>query len=83
MQTGNRIVNWTLYSETASKYYGFSHNALYRKSGGGIFILCQCPALAGHRMKIFSSAVVEPTDSRASIKQVLAFHLEQGSFEEL
>lgn len=48
-------------------------------TGGGI--LCQCPAQAGHRMKIFISAVVEPTNiSRASVKQILAWVLRTGLF---
>jgi hypothetical protein len=53
-----------------------SDNDVCRKCGqeeeSSYHILCQCPALAVHRM-IFSSASVELIDiRRASIRQVLA-----------
>jgi hypothetical protein len=44
-------------------------------------VLCQCPALARHKMKIFSSAWLEPTDiRRALIKKLLAIAFRTGLF---
>jgi hypothetical protein len=44
-------------------------------------ILCQCLALAGHRMKLLASAWLKPTDiSMASIEKVLALSLRTRVF---
>jgi hypothetical protein len=64
---------------------GLLDNTICRKYGqkeeSSYHILCHCPALARHRMKIFSSAVAEPTViSRASIKHVLALLPRIGPF---
>jgi hypothetical protein len=52
--------------------------------GGGTpdHTLCQCPALAKHKLKIFSFARLELIDTwRASIKLVLALAVQSRFFE--
>lgn len=77
--TGRCNLRWHL------RITGLLDNATCRKCGqkeeSSYHILCQCPALAGHTMKIFSSAVAEATDiSRAPFKQVLALMSMIGLF---
>jgi hypothetical protein len=60
---------------------GLSDNAICRKCGqeeeSSYHICYQCPALAGHGMKIFGSVCLELTDiGTSSIKQVSATALE-------
>jgi hypothetical protein len=74
---------WIRVLETASQSASICYVTIYNKCGqeeeSSYHILCQSPALAKHRIKIFSSARLELTD----ISRVSMQHWGQGSSEGL
>jgi hypothetical protein len=66
-RTGYRLVTGLLTAHCTLRQHlhvmSLLDNAICRKCGQeeeSYHIVCQCPALAGHKMKIFGSAWVEP-----------------------